>query len=318
MPASGKTAVVAAILGIAGIGSAFAFEADIRQYLLLGGGLLAVLATVLALTAISTLRQSLAEQQRQIEQSRIDAQRLERCMMGRAAHFAVINDLAAGLAHEIKNPLAGIAGVIDIISRDLPNGSSAREVLLEVHREINRVKKILADLNDYARLKPPNIEPSDLKDTVEHAVSATRQQAAALSVEMELNAAPDLPPVPHDTTQIQQVALHMLRNALQSLTGSGKVKVQLERRDGFAVISVSDNGRGIPPERLTDVFRPFYRMTGHGSGLGLATARRIAEAHDGRLEASSNPGEGTTFSLYLPLGDQLPVASGQSGNPTGH
>jgi hypothetical protein len=292
---------VAAILAIAGIGAAFVWEGPARQYLLLGGGLLGIASAVFALNALSAVRQALQEQERQAAEARAEVQRLRHDTVDRAAHFAVINDLASGLAHEIKNPLAGIAGVIDITSRDLPGGSSVREVLLEVQREIHRVKKILADLNDYARLKPPNLEPSDLKDTVEHAVSATRQQAAALSVEMELTAAADLPPVRHDTTQVQQVALHLLRNALQALNGAGKVRVQLETRDGFAVLSVSDNGPGIPPERLTDVFRPFYRLTGHGSGLGLAIARRIAEAHDGRLEASSKLGEGATFRLYLPL-----------------
>src|ERR1700740_3319611 len=123
----------------------------------------------------------------QLRESREEIQRLYRTQMSRAEHLATLGEMATGLAHEIRNPLAGIAGGMNIVARDLPQSSPAREVLSEVQQEILQIKRILSDLLETARPKPPDFRPSDLNSTAEHAVSLARQQALSRPVEIKLS-----------------------------------------------------------------------------------------------------------------------------------
>ncbi len=296
-----RAAAILAVVAAAGLAAAFWWNGPARQTLLLIGGLLALAAAAVIWYALAGVLRQLEEREREIQKLQAEHQRLQNTTVDRAAHYTVISDLASGLAHEIFNPLAGIAGVLNISARDLPSGSPVREVLLEVQKEVQRIKKILSDLSDYARLRPPDLQPGNLQETVEHAVALARAQAQAQSADLELTADTKVPAVRHDGVQIQQLTLHLLRNALQALEGTGKVTVEVSARDGFAVLSVSDTGRGLPPEKLSDVFRPFVKFRGPGSGMGLAIARRISEAHGGRLQAVSTLGQGSTFSVWLPL-----------------
>lgn len=128
-----------------------------------------------------------------------------------------------------------------------------------------------------------------------------RQQALAKSVAIELRKDPALPEVEHDCDQIHQVLLNLLLNALQAIDKDGRIVVTLKPQGGSAVIEVADNGRGIKPEHLPNIFRPFYTTKGEGTGLGLSLARRIVEDHHGRIDVSSALGKGTTFAVVLPL-----------------
>ena len=237
----------------------------------------------------------------QLVSSREEIERLHRTQMSRAEHLATLGELAAGLAHEIRNPLAGIAGVIEIIGRDLPADSPSRDVLKDVQQEVLHIKNVLSELLDYARPRPPQIRCADLNSSVEHAVTLARQQAFSRPIEIRFAPANDLPPAEHDAAQIQQVLLNLLLNALQAISGAGSIRVSVERLDAQAVIAVSDSGRGIAPENLSNIFRPFFTTKGQGTGLGLSLARRIVEDHGGRIEVDSQPGEGTKFTVRLPL-----------------
>lgn len=238
---------------------------------------------------------------RQLRESRQEIERLHRTQMSKAEHLATLGELAAGLAHEIRNPLAGIAGVTGIIGGDLPDGSPSREVLREVQREVLHIQKIISDLLGYARPKPPDFHPADLNSTAEYAVALARQQVLSRPIQIELFKAEGLPVVDHDPSQIQQVLLNLLLNAIQVTEGSGRVEVKLQSRDGFAVIVVKDNGRGIRSEHLPNIFRPFFTTKGQGTGLGLSLALRIVEDHGGRIEVASVPGQGSEFSVWLPI-----------------
>jgi hypothetical protein len=237
---------------------------------------------------------------RQLRESREEIQRLHRTQMSRAEHLATLGELAAGLAHEIKNPLAGIAGVIEIIGRDLPSASPSREVLNDVQQEVLRIKRILSELLDYARPRQPEIRPADLNETVEHAVTIARQQTLSRPVEIEFRRLTGLPPVAHDTSQMQQVLVNLLLNSIQAIPGRGRIRVEIDSRNGYVVLAVSDTGRGIPPEHLPNIFRPFFTTKGQGTGLGLSLAKRIVENHHGRIEVTSLPGQGTQFLVWLP------------------
>jgi signal transduction histidine kinase len=237
----------------------------------------------------------------QLRESREEIERLHHTQMSRAEHLATLGELAAGLAHEIRNPLAGIAGVVEIIGRDLPPTSPARTVVKDVRQEIAQINHILTDLLQTARPHPPDIRRSDLNTTVEHAVMLARQQALSKPIEIVLKKNPDLPETEHDSDQIHQVLLNLLLNSIQAIEGKGRIIVEIESRDHSAAIIVSDNGRGILPEHLPNIFRPFYTTKGNGTGLGLSLARRIVEEHHGTISVASVPGKGSKFTVLLPI-----------------
>ncbi len=237
----------------------------------------------------------------QLRDNREEIDRLHRTQMSRAEHLATLGELATGLAHEIRNPLAGIAGVVEIIGRDLPSTSPARAVVKDVRMEIARINRILTDLLETARPRAPQIRASDLNTTVEHSVMLARQQVLSKPIQIELRKNDALPEVDHDSDQINQVLLNLLLNAVQSITGPGQVTVELALRDNYVAILVRDTGRGITSEHLPNIFRPFYTTKGNGTGLGLSLARRIVEEHHGQIEVESKLGNGTTFVVLLPL-----------------
>ena len=245
----------------------------------------------------------------QLRESREEIERLHRTQMSRAEHFATLGELATGLAHEIRNPLAGIAGVIEIVGRDLPASSPAKAVVKDVREEIAQINRILTDLLGTARPRASEMRASDLNTTVEHAVMLARQQVLSKPIKIEFTPAADLPEVDHDSDQIHQVLLNLLLNSVQAIEGPGVVSVTVFDHNDDAVITVSDTGRGIPAEHLPNIFRPFYTTKGNGTGLGLSLARRIIEEHHGRIEVTSSTGKGTTFSVMLPVHQRVAAAS---------
>jgi signal transduction histidine kinase len=237
----------------------------------------------------------------QLRESRHEIERLHRTQMSRAEHLATLGELAASLAHEIRNPLAGIAGVIEIIGRDLPPTSPASAVVKDVRQEIGRISKTLTQLLETARPRRPDIRLSNLNTTVEHAVMLARQQVISKPIQIDLQKAPDLPEVEHDSDQIHQVLLNLLLNAVQAIDGAGFVRVDIGSQDRCARIVVSDTGRGIASSDLANIFRPFYTTKGNGTGLGLSLARRIVEEHHGSIMATSVIGQGSQFTVLLPF-----------------
>ena len=237
----------------------------------------------------------------QLKASREEIQHLHQTQMSRAEHFATLGDLATGLAHEIRNPLAGIAGVIEIVSRDLPPHSAARAVIKDAKEEALQINRILTELLDTARPKPPQFRVSDLGATAEHAVMFARQQAITKRIMVELEVTETIPPVDHDPNQINQVLLNLLLNAIQSMDKPGTIRVSLEQDEEAVRIVVADEGKGIPPEHLPNIFRPFFTTKGHGTGLGLSLARRIVESHGGYIDVTSEVGKGTQFIIRLPI-----------------
>jgi signal transduction histidine kinase len=255
---------------------------------------------------IGDLGRNFNHMMQQLRESRAEIELLHRTQMSRAEHLATLGELATGLAHEIRNPLAGIAGVIEIVARDLPSTSPARAVIKDVRLEIAQINRIVTDLLVTARPHPPQIRLSNLNTTVEHAVMLARQQVLSKPIKIELQKASDLPEVEHDSDQIHQVILNLLLNAVQAMEGAGTVRVEIAPQDGCASVMVSDTGRGIPAQNLANIFRPFYTTKGNGTGLGLSLARRSVEDHHGKIEVISTVGEGSQFTVLLPF--QMPAA----------
>jgi hypothetical protein len=250
---------------------------------------------------IGDLGRNFNRMMQQLRESRKEIETMHRTQMSRAEHLATLGELATGLAHEIRNPLAGIAGVIDIIGRDLPESSPARAMVKDVRLEINQINRILTDLLETARPHPPRMLRSNLNTTVEHAVMLARQQVLSRPIKIEILPAPGLREVEHDSDQIHQVVLNLLLNAVQAIEGSGSVTVAIGSSDDCAIITVTDTGRGMSEQQLSQIFRPFYTTRSNGTGLGLSLVRRIVEEHLGRIEVTSGLGKGSVFEVQLPF-----------------
>jgi two-component system, NtrC family, sensor kinase len=250
---------------------------------------------------IGRLGRQFNEMVEQLNESRRKLEEFHQREMARAEHLATLGELAAGLAHEIRNPLAGIAGVVEVMSKDLPANSPSRAVMGDVQKEIRHIQDILNDLLFYARPRPPAFHPSDLNATIEQAVMLARQQVRNKPVQILFTANSSLPLVDHDPALIQQVVLNLLLNGIQAIFGAGKVEVTAAREQDQAIVEVADTGRGIPADALPKIFKPFFTTRSEGTGLGLSLANGIVQSHGGRIEVSSAPGKGSQFQIWLPV-----------------
>ncbi len=249
----------------------------------------------------------------QLRGNRDELQHMYQTQMSRAEHLATLGELAAGLAHEVRNPLAGISGAVDIIGRELPSTSPNRAIVGELQQEVRRIQSLLTELLDYARPKPFDIHPADLNATIDHCVQLARQQVASRPIEVVFAPA-ELPLVAHDPFQIERLLLNLQLNAFQAISGEGRVTIDVATEKGFAEIKVRDTGSGIPANNLRNIFRPFFTTKRQGTGLGLSLSRRIVEQHGGHIEVHSTVGEGTEFLIWLPLASrELEEAGSVSG-----
>jgi signal transduction histidine kinase len=228
--------------------------------------------------------------------------------IARLEQRARFGELAAGLAHEIKNPLACIQGAVDIlISRRAPDDPE-RTVLEDVRREVGRINNTVQMLLDRARPRVLNIRSASVNEAVERAVKLARASlSAARKEQIRFDFNPAIAPITMsiDAVQIEDAVLNLLLNAIEAMDGAGAITVRVYETPPAGgtvevVIEVADTGRGIAPEDLQRIFSPFYTTHPAGTGLGLPAVRGIARAHGGRVEVSSVVGAGSTFSLRLP------------------
>ena len=242
-----------------------------------------------------------------------DQIRQQAAELQRAAQLSLIGELAAGLAHEIKNPLAGIQGAVDILIRRREATDPEREALEGVRHQVERIDATVRALLDRARPRghrPTRISLTEVTQRAVNLASAQLTGKAAWDSRVRLEFAPPANDIvlSADAAQIEDAVLNLIINAIEAIAGDGQVEVTIRRAENAdeesgeeAVIEVSDNGRGINREDLARIFNPFFTKTEGGTGLGLPAVRRIARLHGGRIEVKSVPGEGSTFTLHLPL-----------------
>jgi signal transduction histidine kinase len=250
---------------------------------------------------VGQLGRQFNEMIQQLDENRLEIEELHAREMARAEHLATLGELAAGLAHEIRNPLAGIAGVVDIMGKELPPNSASRTVIGDVHREILHIQAILNDLLSYARPRPPNFHPANLNTTVEQAVELSRQQVRTKPIQVKFQQNSSLPLVDHDPALIQQVILNLILNGIQAISGAGEVRVALDQDHDSVIVQVADTGRGISADALPRIFKPFFTTRSEGTGLGLSLANSIVQSHGGHIDVTSTPGRGSQFKVSLPL-----------------
>jgi PAS domain S-box-containing protein len=249
--------------------------------------------------------------QRKLAEEKVHKQAAE---LQRAAQLSFVGELAAGLAHEIKNPLAGIQGAVDILIRRRDKNDPEREALEGMRQEVSRIDSTVRALLDRARPRQVLVVESSLTAVVDRAVSLAKGQlldAAARGRHIRIEFEPPEDPIimPIDAPQIEDAVLNLIINAIEAVGTGGCVRVRVERtqddrpneRGEEAIVEVEDNGPGISQEDLGRIFNPFFTTRNTGTGLGLPAVRRIARLHGGRVEVSSTPGVGSVFTIHLPF-----------------
>jgi PAS domain S-box-containing protein len=225
----------------------------------------------------------------------------------RAAQLSFVGELAAGLAHEIKNPLAGIQGVVDILIRRRDKNDPESEALRGVRDEVARIDNTVRALLERSRPRLISVKAASLSEVLSRVVTLASGQLATANtrgqkITIHFQSPEDQIVIPIDAAQIEDAVLNLIINAIDAIEKDGEVTVSVSRSEDSeeVVIQVMDNGRGISPDDLARIFNPFFTTTKGGTGLGLPAVRRIVRAHGGRIEANSTPGYGATFSIYLP------------------
>lgn len=221
--------------------------------------------------------------------------------MKRTERLSAAGQLAASLAHEIRNPLASISGAAGILKRGNASSENKQECLGILEKESQRLNKLLTNFLDFARPRLPRFQKVDAISLVKSVTVLAKHAAIRQQVEIVDELPEILPFVNCDGEQMKQVLLNIVLNAIQASSGGGRVAVRASKAETTLCIDVVDEGGGMSPQDLDRMFEPFFTTKESGTGLGLAVAANIVEQHGGTLRAVNNAGRGMTFRLELPL-----------------
>ncbi len=283
--------------------------------------------------ALRNSRLELQEWGRTLEQKvekRTQELRIAEAEAARGEKLASVGLLAAGIAHELNNPLTGILTFTSLIRKNLPDGSTDAEDLDLVIKETKRCAAIIKRLLDFAREKTPEKKFTDINQLILVTARLIERPANLRDIDIEMDLDPDLPQVWADADQITQVIMNMLVNAQHAIEDKGSITVRTrtaqktpgvepgEQPQPMVEVAIIDTGCGIPHKNLKRIFDPFFtsKEVGKGTGLGLSVSHGIVSAHGGMIEVESEVGEGTTFRIFLPL--EHPPADAPGGNNGSH
>jgi len=220
--------------------------------------------------------------------------------------LVALGKMAAGVAHEVRNPLSSIKGFATLLGSKFKDGSQEHEAANLMVQEAERLNRSITELLNYARPTPLRKESVDLGEIIDQGLKLISSDAQVLGVKTSLDVEADLPAISVDKDKINQVLLNLYLNGLQAMehsTSEKELKVSVHRdvQAGFLVIEVKDTGSGILPEDLDKVLDPYFTTKPDGTGLGLALAYKIIDEHKGSIRFSSSEGKGTTVSVFLPI-----------------
>jgi signal transduction histidine kinase len=234
-----------------------------------------------------------------LRRSQAELEAFYRERMVRADRFATVGEMATGLAHEIKNPLAGLSGALELLAEDLSGNPRQADVVGEMRHQVSRLTNTMESLLSFARPPKAKLRDTDLNATIEKVLFLVRQQRRLAAVHVE----PDLGDVPHvlaDPSQLEQVFLNICLNACQAMGPSGgRLTIRSRDTDGRVIVDVEDTGPGIPDHVRPNLFKPFFTTKREGNGLGLAISARIVAEHGGNIGYRCPPVGGTIFTVAL-------------------
>ena len=229
--------------------------------------------------------------------------------------LAALGEMAAAIAHEVKNPLAGIEVMAGILKRQLTESEDAQAILRDIIKEAKMANAIVLEVLDFVRPIRLQVERTELVDVVRDAISMAESHVRRGGVQMDVALSEDLPPIQGDPHQLRQIFTNILTNAFEAMGGKGQVRISAQQvaaeeeptatGELHAVpmiqVEVADSGPGIPADVMDRIFSPFFTTKPQGSGLGLAIVRKIVDAHDGRIDVSARSEGGTRFRVTLPV-----------------
>lgn len=214
----------------------------------------------------------------------------------RAGATRAVRDLAAGVAHEIGNPLNALSLNLRLLEREMPGSETVGECI----RQIERLDGILKSFLQALRPSRPNLSPGSIADPIKRCLAAMKAQFEERGVAVTLDVRGALPPAAIDKAQMEQVFFNLLKNSLEALTGGGSVCIALSSDDSDVIASVGDDGPGMPPAQVAHLFEPYRTTKERGTGLGLMIVARIVRDHGGSVAVESAPGRGTVFTVRIP------------------
>jgi two-component system sensor histidine kinase HydH len=233
----------------------------------------------------------------------------------RGERLASLGRLAAGVAHEIRNPLSSIRGFAQYFMGRLKGQEEEQGYASIMVKEVDRLNRVITELLDFAGPKEPHREPQALEEMIDDSLRLLHPEFFQKKIIIERSFAPDLPKVEVDRDQLSQALLNLFLNSLESMEGEGKIQISLKKisQPPALELAVTDTGRGIARENLGKVFEPFFSTKPKGSGLGLAIVHQIVEGHGGEVAVDSREGMGTTFRITLPVSEKFGVPASEPG-----
>lgn len=214
----------------------------------------------------------------------------------RAGATSAVRDLAAGVAHEIGNPLNALALNLQLLQRETGDSETVKECLHQVERLDGIIRGFLTAL----RPSKPNLMPGSLADPLASCLKTLQRQFEDRRIRVTLDAPAALPPVALDKDQFEQVFFNLVKNALEAMSDGGTLEVDVGSDDNDVYVTIRDSGKGMSPDQLAHLFEPYRTTKEHGTGLGLMVSARIVRDHGGTIAAESETGEGTAFTVRLP------------------
>lgn len=219
----------------------------------------------------------------------------------RADRLSAIGVLAAGIAHEIRNPLTGIKMIVHLLMADMPPDDHRIEPISMIQREIERLEKIIVNLLDFAKPVKPKLEKVNIPEIIDNCLLLVQNQIKKMELTLQKDYPSNFPQIIADPSQLKQVFLNIITNAIQASYKGGLINISLGNSDKEVWIAIKDTGIGIAQDKIKSIFDPFMTTKEEGTGLGLPLAQRIVDEHGGRIEVESKLGAGATFTIYLPL-----------------
>ena len=222
--------------------------------------------------------------------------------------------LAAGVAHEVNTPLAGISSYSQMLMQQIPESDPRYQLLEKIHRQTSRASSIVNNLLNFSRVSDSRFVPIELNRVIDDTIQLLEAQLHNTNIEVTRNYSERLPATPGNAPKLQQVFMNLILNARDAMPGGGRLEISTEYDDQHTIISFRDNGVGIDPENLARIYDPFFttKQIGKGTGLGLAVSYGVIKDHGGEITVESKVGEGTTFRITIPLAtarQQLATAS---------
>jgi PAS domain S-box-containing protein len=229
------------------------------------------------------------------------------------AALARLGEMAAVVAHEVKNPLAGIRGALQVIGGRMPDSSRDRSIIGDIVQRLDSLNDIVHDLLVFARPRDPKLAPVPLAELIESTAALLKKDPAYAGAQVTVNG--DRPTISADAEQLQIVMLNLLINAAQAAGAAGQVRVSVAARNGVCRIAIADSGPGIPAEIRDRIFEPFFTTKHRGTGLGLPTAKRVVERHHGEIDVACPSEGGTIVTVTLPVDPGVQRNPGTSALP---